>query len=173
MVDTAGQVLTYKGELIEAVYFSSSGGTTEAAVAVWGADYPYLQSVESPGEEASRYHRDTVVFRKEDLQGLLDRDLPGEPEDWFGETAYTAGGGVATLDIAGETYTGTELRTLLGLRSTAFSIRVEGDTITITTQGYGHRVGMSQYGANAMAQSGAAYDAILAHYYPGTELACD
>jgi len=161
-------VLTYEGELIEAVYFSCSGGQTEAAVAVWGADYPYLRSVESPGEEAARYHTDSILIPREEFLALLD--LPHDTELYFGEPDRTEGGGVETLEIAGRSYTGVELRTLLNLRSTAFTLEQTGDHIRISTRGYGHRVGMSQYGANAMAQTGHTWQQILQHYYPGTNI---
>ena len=167
---TIGQVLIYEGELIEATYFSCSGGVTEDAAAVWGADYPYLRSVESPGEENAPVFTDTVSFSSGEFQQMLGTELDGNPESWFGEAVMTVGQGVETLDIGGKIYRGTELRTKLGLRSTAFSVSVEGDTITIHTRGYGHRVGMSQYGAEAMAVAGSSYPEILAHYYRGTEL---
>jgi len=167
---TSGQVLYYGGELIEATYFSSSGGSTEAAVAVWGTDFPYLQAVNSPGEEASAHHRRSVSYTPLAFQKVLGAMLPGTPDAWFGEVVYTAGGGVETMEIGGQAYTGQQLRSLLALDSTAFTIFVAEDIITITTRGYGHRVGMSQYGANAMAEAGHTYDRILLHYYPGTEL---
>ncbi len=167
---TSGQVLTYEGDLIEATYFSCSGGSTEDAAAVWGRDFPYLQAVESPGEEEAAYYRDTVCYVPSELESLLGISLEDAPQDWIGEILYTEGGGVSTVAIGGQTFEGTELRSLLGLRSTAFSIQAQQDLITITTKGYGHRVGMSQYGADAMAIRGSDYRQILAHYYPGTEL---
>ena len=167
---TAGQVLTYDGELIEATYFSCSGGTTEDAVAVWGTDVPYLQSVASPGEEHATHYTDTVSFTAAEFAGLLGETLESDPQDWFGQTTFTRGGGVATQEIGGKTYSGTELRKLLGLRSTAFEINADVDTVTVTTRGYGHRVGMSQYGADAMAAAGSTYAEILSHYYQGAEL---
>lgn len=167
---TSGYVLTYGGALIEATYFSCSGGATEDAAAVWGTDYPYLRSVESPGEENAAHYTDTVTFTAREFQSALGISLAGEPSAWFGAVTHTAGGGVDTMVIGGETYQGTRLRTLLGLRSTAFEITAEGDTITVTTKGYGHRVGMSQYGADAMAVTGSTYAEILAYYYQGTEL---
>ena len=170
VVSTDGQVLTYDGALIEATYFSCSGGTTEDAVAVWGADVPYLQSVASPGEEHAAYYRDIVSFASTDFASRLGLSLSEAPSSWFGATTYTEGGGVASMSIGGKEFAGTELRKLLGLRSTAFDVVVDGDTITITTRGYGHRVGMSQYGADAMASSGSTYPEILAYYYQGTEL---
>ena len=166
---TRGQVLTYEGDLIEATYFSCSGGSTEDAVAVWGTDYPYLQAVESPGEEHAVHYSDTVSYTPDQFQSALMVTLSGESETWFGEVTYTQGGGVDTMEIGGMTYRGTELRQKLGLRSTAFSVSV-GEEITFTTKGYGHRVGMSQYGADAMAMDGKDYAQILAHYYQGTVL---
>lgn len=170
VASTDGQVLTYEGKLIEATYFSCSGGATEDAVAVWGTDVPYLQSVESPGEEHATHYMDTASFSAADFQKKLGISLSGKPSDWFGEVTYTDGGGVATMQIGGESFTGTQLRKLLGLRSTALEIAVADQTITITTHGYGHRVGMSQYGADAMAAAGSTYPEILAYYYQGTEL---
>ena len=167
---TSGYVLTYGGELIEATYFSCSGGSTEDAAAVWGVDFPYLQAVASPGEEHAAYYTDTVTFTPKQFQAALGAALPGTPKSWFGTTTFTEGGGVAAMTIGGQSYTGTQLRSLLGLRSTAFTVSCGEDVISITTQGYGHRVGMSQYGADAMAVTGSTYAEILAHYYPGTEL---
>ena len=170
VAETAGQVLTYEGELIRATYFSCSGGATEAALAVWGRDYPYLQSVESPGEEETVYYTDFKTFTPEDFQDALGVALSGSPETWFGGITYTAGGGIETMQIGGVTYRGTTLRSLLGLRSTVFQVVVSAQTITFETKGYGHRVGMSQYGADAMAAEGCSYAQILAHYYRGTQL---
>ncbi len=170
VLQTSGNVLTYGGELIEATYFSCSGGTTEDAVAVWGTDVPYLQSVSSPGEEAAAHYTDTVVFTAEEFAKALSLELTGDPRQWIGETTYTAGGGVQTMCIGTEVFQGTELRKRLGLRSTAFWTQTDEKSITVTTRGYGHRVGMSQYGADAMAASGSDYAEILAHYYQGTKL---
>lgn len=168
--DTADSVLIYNGELIEAVYFSNSGGMTESALAVWGTDYPYLQSVNSPGEESAKHYMDSVVMTETDFQTLIGKKLNGTVMDWFGSVTYTEGGGVASMEIAGEIYEGTTLRSLLNLRSTAFTIMPMGDQVVITTRGNGHRVGLSQYGANAMAARGNSYEQILSHYYPGTSL---
>lgn len=167
---TAGECLEYEGELIEATYFSCSGGRTEDALAVWGADYPYLRAVDSPGEESADGFTDCVTFTVEQFASALELELPENRESWFGQAEYTAGGGIRSLVIGGKTYTGTQLRSLLGLRSTSFSWDVTEGDIVITTRGYGHRVGMSQYGAEAMAVEGCTYRQILAHYYPGTEL---
>jgi stage II sporulation protein D len=168
--DTDGLVLRYGGKLIDATYFSCSGGSTEDAVAVWGQDVPYLQAVESPGEEEAPRYSDTVTFTAAELARRLGIENRGDPAGWFAEFTYTDGGGVESMSVRGKTFTGTQLRSKLGLRSTAFSVEVAGETITITTRGFGHRVGMSQYGAQAMAQSGSGFADILSHYYTGAEL---
>ena len=168
---TEGLVLRYGGALIDATYFSCSGGSTEDAVAVWGQDVPYLQAVESPGEEDAPRYSEAVTFQAAEFAEKLGLAADGDPAGWFGAVTYTDGGGVETMVIRGTSFRGTELRTKLGLRSTAFSVAVQGKTITVTTRGFGHRVGMSQYGAQAMAEGGSSYEEILAHYYTGAELA--
>ena len=168
--DTSGYVLTYEGSLIEATYFSCSGGSTEDAAAVWGTDFPYLRAVSSPGEEKAIHYTDEVCFSRQQLEGALGVKLTGSSESWFSEISYTSGGGVAAAMVGGQKFPGTKLRSLLGLRSTAFTLEAAEDSVCITTRGYGHRVGMSQYGADAMAVSGSSYTEILAHYYPGTLL---
>lgn len=170
VLDTTGYVLTYNGELIEAVYFSCSGGKTEDAVAVWGTDYPYLRSTDSPGEENAAFYSETKVFTPKEFEDALGIVLSTEPAQWLGEVTRTAGDGVDTMEIGGVKYSGVELRAALGLRSTAFTITVQDNEIRIVTYGYGHRVGMSQYGADAMAAAGSDFRQILSHYYPGTVL---
>ena len=167
---TDARVLEYDGRLIDATYFSCSGGSTEDAVAVWGQDVPYLQAVESPGEEDAPRYSDSVTFTAAELARKLGFSDEGEPGEWFGDITYTDGGGVGTMVIRGQSFSGTELRSKLGLRSTAFEVTVSGKKITITTRGFGHRVGMSQYGAQAMAETGSSFEEILAHYYTGAEL---
>lgn len=168
--ETSSQVLTYDGKLILATYFDCSGGSTEDAAAVWGKIYPYLQAVQSPGEENAPHYSDAVTFTARELLDTLELELPGQPEDWFGTVCYTPGGGVDTMEIGGRSFRGTDLRIKLGLRSTVFTVAVSEGTITFSTLGYGHRVGLSQYGAEAMAVCGSTYDQILQHYYPGTKL---
>ena len=165
VAETDGQVLTYDGELIAATYFSCSGGRTESAQAVWGGAVPYLVSVESPGEEGAAAYESQVTLDMADFLGTLDISSPA-----VGEITYTEGGGVDTMEIGGKTFAGTELRSLLNLRSTCFTMEITADQVTFTVRGFGHRVGMSQYGAKAMAEAGASYEEILERYYPGTEL---
>ena len=170
VAETDGLVLEYGGSLIDATYFSCSGGVTEDAVAVWGQDVPYLQSVQSPGEESAPRFRDSVSFSAAEFAEKLGISPEGDPSGWFGPVEYTEGGGVEEMTIRGKAFTGTQLRSKLGLRSTAFEVAVSGRTITVTTRGFGHRVGMSQYGAQAMAKEGSSCAEILAHYYTGAEL---
>ncbi len=167
---TAGQVLTYNGFPADTTYFACSGGRTEDAAAVWGSEIPYLQAVDSPGEEEASSYEHTVYFEKEQFARLLGRELSGSPEQWIGRITFTEGGGVDTILIGGITYTGKQLRKSLGLKSTAFTMTADGEGITVVTRGFGHRVGMSQYGADAMAATGSNYLQILAHYYRGTKI---
>lgn len=168
--DTQGLVLCYDGELIEAVYFSCSGGKTEDALAVWGTEYPYLRATDSPGEEASGYYRSSKWLSREELELRLGFLLPEDSAAWLGELTRTEGGGVEYWELAGHMLTGVETRKALELRSTAFSVSVQEQGLLFVTQGYGHRVGLSQYGANAMAQQGKTFRQILSHYYLGTDL---
>lgn len=165
---TSGQVLCYEGELIEATYFSCSGGRTEDALAVWGTDYPYLRSVESPGEEAAAHYQDSVSFSVEAFAASLG--ISQDQALSIGPATYTSGGGIAEISIGGKKFTGTQLRQMLGLRSTDIALEVKDGAVWITTMGFGHRVGMSQYGADAMAAAGSDYRQILAYYYQGTQL---
>lgn len=167
---TEGLVMLYSGNLIEATYFSSSGGMTESAVAVWGSDVPYLQATESPGEENAGAHTETVFFSYGDLESTLGTSINTYSGEGIGDVHYTEGQGIETIRIGDKVFTGTELRRLLHLRSTAITITPTGNGITITTKGYGHRVGMSQYGADAMARKGSNYKEILLHYYAGVEI---
>lgn len=166
----SGQVLTYEGQLIEATYFSCSGGSTEDAEAVWGADFPYLQAVESPGEENAEHYRDSVFFTAAEFNEALGTDFTGDPAQWIGEVTKTDGGGVDVICLGGADFKGTDVRRRLGLRSTIFTMAEENGGIRVTTRGFGHRVGMSQYGADAMAAQGSSYKDILSHYYQGAVL---
>lgn len=171
VMETDSLVLEYEGELIEAVYFSSSGGKTESALEVWGADFPYLQSVDSPGEEATNYENRSVAMDAGTFWEKVGIPMPADPEVWFSDVTHTDGGGVEYITIGGKKFLGTQLREILMLPSTAFTLSADGTNVIIISKGYGHRVGLSQYGANAMAKAGSSFREILSHYYPGTKLA--
>lgn len=170
---TDGLVVTYDGALIDATFFSCDGGRTESALAVWGSDVAYLQAVESPESEDSGRYAEEKRFSEQELLELLRSAQPElTPGDapWFRNLCYTDGGGLASATVGGVMFRGTELRKLLGLRSTDMEISQAAGYITVSTQGFGHRVGLSQYGAKAMAEEGADFAEILTHYYQGTAL---
>lgn len=173
--ETDGLVLTYDGTLIEATFFSCSGGSTEAAADVWGNEFPYLQSVRSPGEESAPRFAGEVSVSFEQLRQKLQAEdsnftMPDKLTTESFSLTHTQGGGVKTVQLGGVVYTGKTFRKLFGLNSTNFEIAVNDQKITFTTVGYGHRVGMSQYGAQAMAADGANCETILLHYYTGVTL---
>ncbi|MBR5285122.1 MAG: stage II sporulation protein D, partial [Clostridia bacterium] len=172
---TDGRIATYEGEPIAAVFHSTSSERTESALAVWGNDTPYLVSVESPGGEASpRWQGEVVLSTAEVKEKLLgkwtDMMLDCEPQEWFKASERSEAGGIITVAVGGVRVKGTELRTLLGLNSTNFTMKVEGDQICFSTTGYGHGVGMSQYGAKALAEEGKTCDEIIKWYYTGVEV---
>lgn len=165
---TKNQHLTYGGNYIEAVYHSTSNGRTEDAVSVWGNSFPYLISVDSHWDlQASSYLRE-VEKESSLLSSILGIDFTDSTS--IKVLSRTASNRIDRIEIDGNIYTGTNLRNLLGLRSTDFDINIEDNNIVFTTRGYGHGVGMSQYGANGMAKEGYNYEQILAHYYPKTQL---
>ena len=175
VADTDGQVLTYEGGPIQAVFFSSASGATEDAAAVWGKSLPYLVSVDSPeGDEVPNY-RSTVTLTAEQVKKAageagLGADLSGEPSTWFANLTRTASGRVASLELGGAELSGGAARSLFALRSACFDVSEQDGVFTFSVTGYGHGVGMSQYGANAMAKAGSGWRDILAHYYTGAEL---
>ncbi|MBE6954291.1 MAG: stage II sporulation protein D [Ruminococcaceae bacterium] len=168
---TDGEVLVYGEELIEAVYFSCSGGMTEAAADVWGNEVAYLQPVVSLGEEeAPRFEQTVTIPRKMFLQTLQKAAPEIRADLQIGEPILTAGGGVKAIEIGGVVFTGVQLRSLFSLQSTNFEITENELSVRIHCLGFGHRVGMSQYGAQAMAEGGADYRKILSYYYNGTQI---
>ena len=175
VADTDGQVLTYEGGPIQAVFFSSASGATEDAAAVWGKSLPYLVSVDSPeGDEVPNY-RSTVTLTAEEVKALakeagLGCDLSGEPSGWVTDVVRTDSGRVASLKLGGAELSGGAARSLFSLRSAAFEVSEAEGAFTFSVTGYGHGVGMSQYGANALAKQGKGWREILAHYYTGAEL---
>lgn len=168
---TDGLVLTYGEEIIEAAFHASSAGCTESSAEIW-SPLPYLVSVDSPETaEAVPDLVTSVGFSPEELSVLLglDADLP--PGAWLSGTEEDDAGRVRYLRIAGQSLSGSFVRSALQLRSTAFTVCFDGREFIFTVSGYGHGVGMSQTGAKLLAADGWSCADILAHYYPGTELA--
>lgn len=174
VADTDGQYLVYGDEPILAVFHSSSSGFTEDAGNIWSAK-PYLVSVSSPETEEdvsnliSTVEVSTEDFRKT-VQTSYSAALEGDAGSWLGETVRGSSGRVRSIRVGGAEISGTAMRSMFSLRSTNFDVAYNGTSFVFTVRGYGHGVGMSQYGANVMAKTGANYAEILAHYYPGTEL---
>lgn len=172
---TKGELMYYNGQLAEqALFHSSSGGHTENSEDVFASAVPYLRSVDSPYEEGATHQQETKYFSTKDFSYLLnlkypDRNLPS-PISNIAVISKSTGGRVENIKINNVTYKGRELRDALGLSSANFQISLAGSTITITSNGFGHGVGMSQYGANGMAKNGSNYKEILEHYYTGVKI---
>ena len=165
-------VVTYNKAPAMTVYHAISAGMTESAENVWGGEIPYLVPVESYGDKLSENYKTTVKWCKADVLDALNKcgaKLNGKfPEEWFDGAKKTDSGYVDEIQIGAATFSGEKLRSLFGLRSTAFDVSFFDDDFIFTVYGYGHGVGMSQIGANAMAKDGADFKEILSHYYPGT-----
>ncbi|KYD07041.1 MULTISPECIES: stage II sporulation protein D [Heyndrickxia] len=166
---TEGKILTYDGKPIFASFFSTSNGYTENSQDYWANAIPYLKSVESPWDKKSpkyQYQQEFVVNDVEKKLGVTLRDNKEVSTNF----TLTEGKRIGTVIIGGKKFTGREVREKLGLRSSDFSLARKGNKIIVTTRGYGHGVGMSQYGANGMARSGKSYKEIVQHYYQGIEI---
>lgn len=171
---TGGEAVLYGGEPILAAFHSSSPGLTRAAGEVWVNDLPYLQAVSSPepgGNGIPNYYS-RVEFTREELRARLlaafpEADLSGGMEGWLRDPAADSAGSVDTVSVGGVRVRGTQVRSALGLRSACFTWEAREGTMVFYVTGYGHGVGLSQYGANAMAAAGADYREILTHYYTG------
>lgn len=173
---TAGQIITYNGEPINAFFHANSGGSTEIVSNVWGGtDYPYLQSVQTSGEEGYSQYESTVTLTKGELLEKLKEKHPEVQIDYTMEnpiqiTEYTDSGRVKTIQFGNISISGVEARSILGLRSAKFNINIDNDNITFDVLGYGHGVGLSQTGADSMAKSGSNYEEIISHYYTGIKI---
>ena len=175
VAQTDGLGILYEGKPIQALFFSSAAGKTVDAVEVWGNPVDYLKSVDSPeGDEVPNY-RTQVTLSAEEVKSLVleaypGADLSGAPSTWFGEASRNEGGGVISIPIGGVTLTGKQVRSLFSLRSACFTTTWDAENFTFDVTGYGHGVGMSQYGANAMAKEGSTFRDILTWYYTGAEV---
>ena len=165
--ETSLEYLEYDGEVVDAMFFSTSNGYTEDAVTVFNIDLPYLQSVKSAwDEDTSLAFRSTKKISTSSFYNDLGLSYSDTLDVKILERSST--NRILSLSINGTYFTGREIYNKLGLKSTDFSLEQEGDNIIINTTGYGHGVGMSQYGALGMAREGYTYDEILNYYYTGT-----
>lgn len=171
-----GEVLAdSSGKLIDAAYHAISGGMTENAADIFGFESPYLTSVASPGDLMADGYMTVVSVSCDDVKKTLlscgNKIVPdGKPEGWFGETKRTAAGSVLYMTVGSEQLKGSDIRTLFGLRSANFEVSYKDGMFVFTVRGYGHGVGMSQYGARYMAEQGADYREILHCYYPHAQI---
>ncbi len=164
--------ITYDGKLILAAYHAISSGKTENAADTWGGNYAYLTSVDSSGDKLSPNYLSTAEFTADELKNKLADyvSLSGDGSGWVGEITRTETGTVLTAVIGGKSISGGNIRKALSLRSANFDIAVEGEKFTFTVRGYGHGIGMSQFGAHYLAMQGKTYKQILLHYYPGCKV---
>lgn len=161
---TKGIVLTYNGKYIYAAYHSTSNGKTEDALNVWGKSYPYLKSVSSTWDKNVSSYKRVVTKEFNNLNKVLGLNINSDSKVVIKRNASHR---VSSVKIDSKSYSGVAFRNLLGLRSSDFDIAFKNGKVSITTRGYGHGVGMSQYGANEMAKKGKTYKQILTHYYRG------
>lgn len=174
--NTKGKIITYNNEPINAFFHSNSGGTTDTASAVWGGtNYPYLQAVQTSGEDTySQYNSEVVVTKDEFISKIKEYhsnlEIDFNLENQIEILGYTEGERIKNIKIGNLELSGVEIRTIFGLKSAKFNINIEGDEIKFTVIGYGHGVGMSQTGADSMAKQGSNYEEIIKHYYTGVEI---
>ena len=172
--ETENEILVYDNEPIIAAFHSMSSGKTESSENVWGSPVDYLVSVDSSADESAPKYLEEYSFTEDEMKKRLETAFPDikldkDPEKWFSAEKTSESGTVLEIKAGDVKTTGQEIRAALSLRSAAFEIKYD-DGFTVTTKGYGHGVGMSQYGANAMAEKGADYHEILEYYYPGTKI---
>ncbi len=165
-----GQTVVYDGKLALTLYTAISGGKTEDAQNIWGKKIPYLVPVESVGDLLSPNYISTKTFTTAQIKEKLPEIAQTEAAKWFSSPDYTDSGTVMSMKFGDKTLTGKEIRTALGLKSANFDVSAKGDEFTFTVRGYGHLTGMSQYGANYMAQQGSDYKEILCWYYKGAQV---
>ncbi len=168
--ETAGEIVTYEGEPISALFHSTSSGRTENAGDVWSKDVPYLVSVESRGDELSPKFYSELICTEYEFKTKISEKI--ENTDWnsmlFENIIRSEAGGIKKITLGGVEVKGTVFREIFGLRSTNAEIEQNGEQIIIKVKGNGHGVGMSQYGAEFMASNGSTYEEILKYYYTGT-----
>ena len=173
---TQGKIVTYNKEPIDAFFHSNSGGHTEIVSNVWGgSDLPYLQSVETSGEDDYAQYSSEVDLSNDELLNKLKEKYTDIIIDFNDNESikildYTDGGRVKTIKFGNHEISGVELRTILGLKSTNFEIIKENGKIKFLVKGYGHGVGMSQTGADTMAKQGNNYEEIIKHFYKDIEI---
>ena len=169
--ETEGQILCYEGQPIAAAYHAISAGRTEAAQYVWGSELAYLQAADSRGDELAPGFEETKSFTDDEMKTVFSAvDFVGDASNWLEVVERSPSNYVTKIQVGDLSMSGLDFRTALGLRSSCFTVTHDDKGFHITTKGYGHGAGLSQYGADFMARQGSTYAEILSHYYQGTEL---
>lgn len=173
---TAGKIITYNGEPINAFFHSNSGGTTEIPINVWGGSgYPYLQVVETSGEENYSQYSSEAEFSKEEIINKIYEKHNEISIDWNSEKPieileYTDSGRVKTIRFGNVNLSGVETRSIFALRSSNFEVELNNEKIKFKVKGYGHGVGMSQTGSDSLAKQGKNFEEIIKHFYQNVEI---
>ena len=173
--ETEGEYLVYEGKPVKAYYHSVSSGKTENVKDAWGVDLPYLKSVDSSEDSRADGFRSRVFYPQKAFNSIIkgltpETEVSDDMSRAFGETFRNETGSVAEIEIFGKKFPGREIQDAFKLRSTVFDVEFKDNKVVFDVKGYGHGVGMSQFGANSMAQSGKSYKEILLHYYTGVEI---
>ena len=168
-----GSYLSFNGETVLSVYHAISAGSTQSAKSLWGTEIPYLASVESPGDKLSPDYIKTVSFSETEFKKAMkkcDVKLTGDAENWINGVKESDEGYVLSLTLNKQNISASIIRECLGLRSLCFNVKYTDGEFVFTSYGYGHGVGMSQYGADYMARQGSSWREILLHYYQGASI---
>lgn len=173
--EVENEAIYYNNELCVAAFYAISCGKTEDAKNIWGSEVPYLKSVKSEGDKLSPQYASTVSFTKEDFIShaknlkLSEGDITNL-RNVIKVTDTSPSGTVLSATISGKQFTGEEIRKAFSLRSPVFTVKATDTTVTFSVIGYGHGVGLSQYGADYLARQGNTYKEILEHYYSNVEI---
>lgn len=174
---TKNEVLTYEGELLKyPEFFATSSGKTESSFDVFNDEVPYLKSIDSPGEEIAPKFETEKTINISEFVKMINKSCKSaniskaNVENKISTISNTEGGAVKEIKIGNATVSGTDFRKIFNLNSTNFTIKFSDNTVQIDCKGYGHGVGMSQWGARVMADEGKSYIEILKHYYLGVEI---
>ncbi len=169
---TANEVIMYDGKIINALFHSTSSGNTENSSDVWGKEIPYLISVKSDGEEASPRYESCEVLSYDEFIKIATENIKNVEfsDKLFSDIIRSDAGGIKKIKIGNKEISGIQMRKMYNLRSTNVQITQDGENIIFDVKGNGHGVGMSQYGANYLAEIGSDYKTILKHYYTGVEI---
>lgn len=175
VMETKGKIIMHNNEPINAFFHSNSGGKTELAINVWGGNLPYLQTVETSGEDAYTSYNSEIEVSKDDLiKKMLEKysefRIDFDNQDCIKIIEYTEGGRVQKIKIGNKEISGVECRQIFGLKSAKFNFEILKSSVKFFVTGYGHGVGLSQCGSDALAKQGKKYDEIIKYYYKDVEI---